>query len=248
MAKYVGVDWAGSGWCVVTLRDDGEPETDVVASISNVWHDHGDAERILVDIPIGLAETGQRACDVRAKDLLTPTRHASVFWPPVRAALSARTLADAKAITEDHGFKLSNQAWAILPRIRELDAFFALLPEAVGTIRESHPEVCFAALNDGAPLAHGKHSAEGLAERTALLFDDDPGLEAVYDEAVATFIDPPPYARRLGAEGRADVVDALVLAHTANRSAQRLGTLPSDPPIDDMATPPRPMEIVYPAV
>lgn len=248
MAKFVGVDWAGSGWFCVVLHDDGQADVDVSPSFQCVWHDHRTAERILVDIPIGLSTTGRRPCDVRAKELLAPHRHTSVFWPPVRAALSANTLSAAKALTEPHGFSLSNQAWAIVPRIRELDAFFDLTPEAVGVVRESHPEVCFAALNNGDPMAHSKHSDEGRRERLALLTRDTTGFEALYEEAVSTFIEPPAYARRLRSDGRADIIDALVLAHTANRSAQRLGTLPSDPAIDDEPNPPRPMEIVYPAI
>lgn len=248
MTTYVGVDWAGNGWVCVALRDDGPADTDVMPSFQCVWRTHRDAERILVDIPIGLAGAGRRACDVQAKEYLTPTRHASVFWPPVRDALAAKTLAEAKALTEPHGFSLSNQAWAMLPRIRELEAFFELTPAAVDVVRESHPEVCFAALNGGEPMADSKHTPAGRTERLDRLAAADDTLEAVYDDAVATFIDPPAYARRLGADGRADLVDALVLAHTANRSAQRLGTLPTDPPVDEAVSPPRPMEIVYPSL
>jgi hypothetical protein len=97
-------------------------------------------------------------------------------------------------------------------------------------------------------MADSKHTPAGRTERLSRLAAADDTLEAVYDDAVATFIDPPAYARRLGADGRADLVDALVLAHTANRSAQRLGTLPTDPPVDEAVSPPRPMEIVYPSL
>ncbi len=248
MGEYVGLDWAGTGWVGAVLRDGGDHTIDVFPTILNVWRHHAAADRILVDIPIGLAAAGKRPCDVRAKELLAPERHTSVFWPPVRSALSTKTLTAAKAETEPHGFSLSNQAWAIVPRIRELEAFFAHVPEAADTVRESHPEVCFAAFNDGEPLAHAKSTAEGLEDRRAHLADQNPDLSALFDEAVATFIDPPAHARRLHADARDDIVDALVLAETANRSAQRLGTLPADPPVDTGATPPRPMEIVYPSV
>ena len=248
MDKFVGVAWAGTGWISVVLDGDGLTDVDVLPSFQCVWHEHRTAERMLVDIPIGLSANGRRSCDVQAKELLAPRRHTSVFWHPVRPALSAKTLSAAKDLTEAHGFSLSNQAWAIVPRIRELDTFFDLTPEAVGVVRESHPEVCFAALNDGDPMVHSKHTQDGRRERLALLARDRSDLEAVYEKAVSTFIEPPAYARRLRSDGRGDVINALVLAHTADRSAQRLGTLPSNPVIDEEPTPPRPMEIVYPSI
>lgn len=248
MRQVVGIAWAGSGWIAASLRAADRNDVEVFPSILTVWRAHREADRLLIDIPIGLAESGKRECDVRAKTVLSPTRPASVFWTPVRAALDARTLADAKDRTEPAGFTLSNQAWALLPRIRAVDGFLDQVPTAIGRLRESHPEVCFAALNDGEPMDHAKTTDAGVAERRALLVDLDDKLAAVYDAAVSTYIDRPTYARRLSTTARDAILDALVLAHTADRSAQRLATLPDEPPRDTAATPPRPMEIVYPAL
>ena len=53
------------------------------------------AELLLVDIPIGLPETGaERACDLMARRLLGP-RKSSVFPVPVRQAVHAPTYQEA---------------------------------------------------------------------------------------------------------------------------------------------------------
>lgn len=160
MAKYVGLDWAGKGWFSVVLRDDpddeDEYETEVFPTILSVWHKHSDAERIFVDIPIGLPEGGRRRCDEIAADKLGPDRRSSVFWTPCRDAVYATTLEDAKEINRKNtDYSISNQTWAIMPRIREVDEFLQEVEEARDPVREVHPEVCFWAF-EGAAMANGK--------------------------------------------------------------------------------------------
>lgn len=247
MASAIGLDWAGSGWIGVHLREDGPDEVDFFPTVLGAWHAFDRGSRILVDVPIGLPSDGKRACDEAAAEYLSPDRRSSVFWTPCRAAVYARTLEAAKDAQEGLGYSVSNQAWAIAPRIRELDEFFAVFPNALGTVRESHPEVCFAALNGGTPLEHAKSSEEGVAQRLGLLEECDPALPALYEDAVETFIDPPPHARRLSHDAHHDVLDAAVLAWTALREKSDLRTLPEDPPRDEGAGESLPMEIVYPA-
>jgi predicted RNase H-like nuclease len=107
MSEYVGLDWAGKGWFGVVLKEDGEPQTDLYPSILSVWKNHSKAERILIDIPIGLSEDGQRACDEEAEEMLNPYRHNSVFSTPIRDAVYAKTLAEAKELNEECGFILT---------------------------------------------------------------------------------------------------------------------------------------------
>lgn len=246
MTIYVGLDWARKGWFGVVLKDNGEPDTDLFPSILSVWKNHRDAERILIDIPIGLSVNGKRACDGEAKERLKPHRQNSVFWTPVREAIYAKKLTDAKEINEEYGFSISNQAWSIIPRIREVDELFDVFPEAIGTIRESHPEICFAALSEDGPMEHGKSTEEGLDERKEVLSGRDKSLESVYEEAVETFIEPPSWARRLSKNAKDDVLDALVLAQTARMDEEELATLPEEPKKDCTKEEPLPMEIVYP--
>jgi predicted RNase H-like nuclease len=104
------------------------------------------------------------------------------------------------------GQRLSRQLWNILPKIREVDA--AITPARQRWVREAHPEVCFATLaGTGRGLVHQKKTAEGEAERLALL---------------ARYLPPfNPGMVRL-ALGRAqvsrdDIVDAAVCLVTAHR-------------------------------
>ncbi|MDB2262497.1 DUF429 domain-containing protein [Halorubrum ezzemoulense] len=183
MAEYLGLDWAGNGWLGIILRDDGNHDFDLFPSILSVWNNYKDADQILIDIPIGLSKNGKRPCDERAMELLKPTRHNSVFSTPVREAVYAKTLKEAKEINEEFGFSISNQAWSICPRIREVDELFDEFSEATGRVRESHPEVCFAAL-DGSAMEHKKTTEEGLSERKEFLFDEDESLEALYEDVI----------------------------------------------------------------
>ena len=60
------------------------------------------------------------------------------------------------------GRRLSKQTWAILGKIREVDDFLGNTTDARQTLRESHPEVMFAALNGGRPMTHTKKTADGF--------------------------------------------------------------------------------------
>lgn len=247
MTEYVGLDWAQKGWFGVTLRDGDAPQSDLYPSIQSVWKSHEDAERILIDIPIGLKDAGKRTCDVEAKERLKPHRQNSLFPTPVRKAVYAKTLEKAKEINEQYDFSVTNQAWSITLRIREVDEFLDQNPEAIGVLRESHPEICFAALNDGKPMEHGKDSDDGLANRKRELFSEDESLEKVYESAVETFIDHPSWARRMSKNAKDDILDALVLAHTARMDEANLRTLPDDPESDSTKEKLLPIEIVHPS-
>jgi predicted RNase H-like nuclease len=239
MGLYVGADWAGTGWFAVLRRDD-DWTAGFYPTIWSLWKYHSDADRILVDIPIGLpsVDQGRRRCDEAAKAYLSE-RHRSVFYTPVRDAVYEPNLDDAKTINERAGYSIQNQAWAIVPRIRELDEFLDSYPGARDRLRETHPEVCFRALK-GDPLAHGKRTDAGVTERLDLLTAEHPELASVYETVRETYATPA-YAPRVS--GRDDVLDAMVAAVTAARGEQELETLPDVPPTDARGLP---MEIVYP--
>ena len=54
------------------------------------------------------------------------------------------------------GKGLSRQAFAIAPKIKEVDDFLQSCPTAEVTVREAHPEICFWALNGGCPMRYQK--------------------------------------------------------------------------------------------
>jgi len=96
MSPHVGVDWGSTGWICAVLDDEGRWDARLHPSFASVWHNHGDADSILVDIPIGLTEEGLRECDREAADVLAD-RQGSVFYTPPRPVLGARSYPDAKA-------------------------------------------------------------------------------------------------------------------------------------------------------
>jgi predicted RNase H-like nuclease len=246
MAKYVGLDWAGKGWFGVVLEDGAKSETELFPTILSVWHKHDDAERIFIDIPIGLPENGRRECDEVAAEKLGPGRRSSVFWTPCRDAVYATTLEEAKEINRKNtDYSISNQTWAIMPRIREVDEFLQEFEKARDTVREVHPEVCFRAF-DGAAMANGKKTDDGLQKRREVLSTVDERADDIYEEAVEKQIDgPEPYARTLPKDARDDVIDALAAALTAQANENRLTTFPAKLDEDDFDETGLPMEMVY---
>lgn len=219
-----GLDWAGKGWIAVV--HDGEGTTaGFYPTILNFWHDN-DVDRALVDIPVGLADDRERVCDRNAAAYLGDGA-SSVFKTPVREAVYAENIERAKEIHEENnvGFSIQNQAWGIVPRIREVDVF--LQRHGVGrTVREAHPEVCFAALDGGQVVDEAKQSEAGREARLEILGDRAPWWDGA-DDAEGFLRDTerrlmePSYAPVVGRSARDDVVDAMVLAVAAAGNSSR---------------------------
>lgn len=229
MTTYLGVDWAGTGWVTAVLSDDEAPTVTFYPTILNLWLDHEDAGAILVDIPIGLREEGKRRCDVEAKELLGPDRQRSVFLTPTREAVYAPNIEEAKRRQQPEDFGIQNQAWAIVPRIREVDRFLLKFSGTVAEdqILEAHPELCFWALNDRTPMTHGKDTDAGIEERRSLLADLDPALEDAYEAALRSLTEPT-YAPMIGKTQTDDILDALAAGYTAKQGYDRFERLPQE--------------------
>jgi predicted RNase H-like nuclease len=99
------------------------------------------------------------------------------------------------------GKGISKQAFAILPKIREVDRL--ITPERQRIFVEMHPEVSFTILA-GRPMDHHKSTPEGLAERMVVL------------RQVFSDIDAHTAMKRKGAQPD-DVLDAFVAAWSARR-------------------------------
>jgi predicted RNase H-like nuclease len=233
---YLGVDWCADGWLAVAYTAAGFDHAGVFPEVGQLWSQYEErAERALIDVPIGLRESGSepRPPEPLAREVLRP-RSASVFTPPVREATRKQSYRAATRVNErkaDRG--LSKQAHTISPGIAAVDELLRAIDEARDVVRESHPEVCFRAFA-GEPLAHSKKTAAGYAERMRTLAGFDPDAaptvqstaEATADHEVA--VD--------------DVLDAVVLGLTARPGPGELRTLPPDPPTDAEGLP---MEMVY---
>jgi predicted RNase H-like nuclease len=169
---------------------------------------------VAIDIPIGLPDTGRRQADALARSLLGP-RASSVFTTPTRAAITAPAYAEAAEQNRNlAGQGLSQQAFALAPRILEVDSWVRSADVAV---IEVHPEVSFVRMAGGTPLAASKHTWAGAMLRRCLLAKADIGLPDDLGEAgVLASVD--------------DVHDAAVAAWTARRYRHGQATPIPDPP------------------
>ena len=230
MPNIVGVDGCPAGW--IALIEQIETRS-ITANVFLTFRDLTaalDAAVIAIDIPIGLTESGARQCDHLARRHLGPKRGSSVFPAPIRPALSASTYAEAKAASIAAQKKgISQQAFAIYPKIREVDV---ALQANVGLRRrvfEVHPELTFSTWA-GAPILPPKRTSEGHAIRRALI-DTDFGPLAF--ESARNQIE-----RRHASND--DIADAFAALWTARRIINGTSqTLPPNPPIDSQGLPMR---------
>lgn len=238
--RFIGVDGAPDGWVAVGY-DAGFAGVARYPDAETLWENNSEAETILVDVPIGMREdSGEpRACDAAARECLSPVRHSSVFPVPIRDAAHEESYEDAKDEQEAKtAGSLGVQSHAIADKIRELDDLLHGHPDAVGNVRESHPEVCFAALGDD-PMQFSKTGQPAAAfwERVGTLETVDEETLAhlrAAGESVTGWDDP--------ACSNDDLLDAFVLAVTASDLTGELRTLPEEPEEDERGLP---MEIVY---
>ncbi|THE66486.1 DUF429 domain-containing protein [Salinadaptatus halalkaliphilus] len=253
-SQYVGVDWSSGAW-VAIVYSEGEttPTVDVFEEIGEVWDVYGEsAQRIVVDVPIGLCESVEsescpcieadgeisRRCDDLARTVIG-SRSSSVFTAPAREAARLASegaeYADVSAKNNSlTGKGLTQQAASISNGIVEVEDL--LLSDGDAEILvEGHPEVCFRAFN-GAPLEHSKHTAAGVEERLSTL-KSVPEYEAGDWRTIARELQGLEY--KIGID---DVLDAFALSLTACAPHDEFQRLPSDPAEDTRGLP---MQMAY---
>ena len=235
--KYIGVDGCKAGWFFIAIGPGDALEFGMFTTIEKLWRNYEEARFILIDIPIGLPskEIKTRPCDKAARQVLSPKRHHSIFSPPCREALAAKSYRQACRINHNVcDRKISKQAWHISRRIKEVDDLMTAQPAAQDIVKETHPEVCFWALANNEPMAHYKKSPEGAAERSAVLKKYFAKSSAVISSALDR------YPRKQLAYD--DILDALVNAVTAARLDVSMEMLPPEPIRDRLGLP---MQMVY---
>ena len=198
--SVLGADGCRGGGWVVAVVDPG-------GALSWAWADDAtallaladelDAAAAALDVPIGLpALGGRRRCDDLARARLGP-RRSSVFAAPPREVLACPTYADARLVVPS----LSAQAFALVPRVRDVDAALRARGPAVhATVVECHPEVVFAML--AADPVPAKKTAAGVLARITL-------LQAAFAEDLPPDVPP--------AAALDDALDAAACAWTALR-------------------------------
>lgn len=208
---FIGIDGCRGGWVVAVLDAPGAAvrfalveHLDDVLRVARVGR-----ATVVIDVPIGLPDTGSRLCDLQARSLLGPRLAASVFPAPCRAALrGVDDYVHASRLNKHaSGRRLSRQAFALLPRIVHVDR--RLAPGLQRRVREGHPEVIFRLLA-GRALAHPKRTPLGQRERLGLLL------------AAGLRFEPLEVRARLGPRQAAvdDILDAAACALAAWRVAE----------------------------
>ena len=208
-----GVDGCPAGWFRTAFHlESRELDFRVCASAAALLAEAPVPGIIAIDIPIGLAGRGMRACDGEARSRLGWPRRSSVFPPPLRPALSAASQAEATRITREiDGKGVGAQAFNIYAKIREVDAWLRASPAPIRErVYEAHPELCFQAWAGGRAMAHGKRTSEGREERLRL---------------VEAWLGPGVLARARTAARRSkaaddDILDSIATLWTAQRIAR----------------------------
>ena len=212
----LGVDGCKAGWVGALLRDsayDVLVAPDVASLVTIARELAPGLSTVGIDIPIGLPDDHTRATDVLARRRLPTGRKSSVFPTPSRAAVEQTTHPDASSANRDAlGMGLSIQAYHLLPKILDVDAFVRGDPPV--WVLEVHPEVSFAEI-DPACVIPSKITVEGAAARRAAL--RNVGLE------------PPAYVRGRG-YAPDDLLDACAVAWTAARYVAGTAYSLPDPP------------------
>lgn len=166
----VGIDGYRGGWVAASLLDG--TVTWRTCRVEHIGDLCAAGVVVGVDMPIGLLDRGERACDALARRAL-PGAASRVFTTPPRGVLALGPDAPndvAQAVAQElMGKGVSRQALALGPRILALDTHLAQHcdPGQRARVVEVHPELSFAEMA-GTVLAR-KRSAEGVAQRLTAL-------------------------------------------------------------------------------
>ena len=219
--KVVGVDGCTGGWAAVSLTGD-HVDIGIYHCISDVLAAHADAERILIDMPMGLPENvNDLRPDAQLRTMLKG-KASSVVNCPCRQAVYAN-VKEASAVNKAVlGKALSAQSIGLIPKIRELDEYLSAHSETREFIFESHPELCFAKLSR-APVLEKKRSHEGQHKRLSILSAFRPTVRGAVEHADI----------KKNQASLDDLIDAACLALTAQLSLKRpLLSVPERPETD----------------
>jgi predicted RNase H-like nuclease len=174
--------------------------------------------------------------------VVSGSRYSSIFDVPCRAAIQASDHEIALQRNKEHigDDSLGPQKWGFSERIHEADVFMRRT-DTEGKFRESHPEVCFAALTPDGSTTTSKKSSLGQEDRLNVLQYHEPKFVQEFHRTRDLISEKPAWQRRVGVGMVDDIVDAMVLAYTARvGSLEGFTILGGETDSEDL-----PMEIVY---
>jgi len=237
LCQYLGVDGCLFGWISVELYKEKELEIRQFSSIEELWKQYNNAKLLLIDIPIGLKDKGSlpRLCDIAARKFLTNKRSSSIFPVPCRSAVYASNYFAANKINRNlTGKGLSKQTWNITGKIREVDSLLIENNEAKKIFIESHPEICFVALNNGKTMKYYKKNESGIKERLSIL-----NLNSNFNISINDLEFQKTKMKNVKND---DILDAWILALSASKGKENLQFLPEKYEFDSKGLP---MRITY---
>jgi len=209
-----GVDGCKDKWIAVVDRGNGRTELLEPCTFPQLFENRS-LHLIVIDIPIGLPDKGDRRADKEARGCLG-IRHVCVFPAPIRPILDCLSREEACAKCVAIGERRVNVfQWAIMPKVKSIDLVLRRSHGAQSRIREGHPEVSFTKMNGDKALL-SKKKTEGIKQRLRLVCDEFPGAQL-----------------RLGMRSIEDALDAYAMLWTARRIM--LGTecrFPETPDLD----------------
>ncbi len=238
--NFAGIDGCSGGWFVICERGNSRLEYKLYDNIKSLWQDNNDFKLALIDIPIGLKETGpeERKCDKLARKILNKRKH-SVFPAPCRQALRASSWDEANKINKKfRGKGLSKQSWNISSKIQEVDNLIKTDPEVKTILREAHPEIVFWALKGSKEMSYNKKTAQGYQERLVLLRSYLPDIEILINSILDDY-----YRKELARDDILDAIGLYLAAKLVGKNNWELVSIPARPKIDPRNIR---MEIVYP--
>ena len=214
-----GIDGCKAGWVMVRCDAEGHFGAPQVGKALGDL-DLTEKMMVVIDIPIGLPNSGRRACDSEARHKLERRRN-SVFLDVRRPLLCKSSYEEANDWGKQDGIGVSRQLWNIMDKIREVDEWISSKQNP--TLREGHPELSFLAAARQ-PMSHHKRTAAGLAERLEALRDfvcPERSLELM-EKTSHSGVAPD------------DILDALALCRSAARVVLRCHEqVPANPPKDN---------------
>ena len=215
-----GIDGCRDGW-IIAGWDGSVWRLERIKALADAAQLMGHQSTVCIDIPIGLATNGKRQCDVAARQLLG-RRRSSVFPAPPRLALSDRSYNELNTASKqrfDRG--LSKQTFYLLPKIRETEALLRGALCRGQEWLETHPELCFTALNHGMPMQHNKKTDAGFRERIDV-------LERSFQYPILPLVMQMQECTLRSQLLRDDLVDALVCGVVARLPADQRMSVPVD--------------------
>ncbi|WP_010247751.1 DUF429 domain-containing protein [Acetivibrio cellulolyticus] len=215
--KSVGIDGCDKGWMVAMLTGS-ILSIERYNSIADVLSANKAADKFIIDIPIGLADSREEAVHrpENAARKILKGKSFSIFPAPFRSVARAKTKLEAWEISKALDARASRMTMGIREAVNEIDIFLQENEGWKNVLLESHPEVCFALLNGGNTVMEKKKKEQGIEKRLEIL--EEYGIDRISVSRHPLF-----------AKYSDDVVDAVCLALIGRLASEgKSTTIPSN--------------------